>query len=217
MKNTFARFLKARKDTYTYNRYPRKLLDELLEYLRFTKVAPYVPKGATLLDIGTGDGTFLHYLNGHTHCGVGIDPHLTHTYNFGNFQLIPGYFPADFAVDNTFDVITMMAVAEHIPMQVYPDVETACWKYLKPNGHVILTVPHPRIDGFLYLLKKLRILEGFSLQEHYGFDPECLPQLFNRWELVKKERWELGCNHLFIFKKRVEKAQWQSTPRTPQS
>ncbi len=107
MKNTIVRFLKARKDTHQYKRYPRKLLDELLEYLRFTKVEPYVPKNSTLLDVGTGDGNFLHYLKGHIHTAVGIDPHLTHTYKFGNFHLIPGYFLYDFNENITAHVKSM--------------------------------------------------------------------------------------------------------------
>jgi len=39
------------------------------------------------------------------------------------------------------------------------------------------------------------------MHEHYGFDPKCLPKLFSRWVLVKKERCGLRCNNLFIFEK----------------
>ena len=201
MGKIFARFQKALRTSQGSPRYPRKPLDEILEYLRFTKVEPYIPKGATLLDIGTGDGTLLHYLKGHIHAAVGIDPHLTHTSKIGNVSLIPGNFPQDFNENMTFDVITLLATLEHIPVDRLPLVVKACWKCLKPGGQVIITVPHPRIDRFLSLLKKLRILEGLSLHEHYGFDPKCIPKLFSRWSLVKKERWELGCNYLFIFEK----------------
>ncbi len=201
MKNTITRFLKARKDSRECPRYPRKSLDEILEYLRFTKVERYIPKDATLLDIGTGDGHFLHYLNGRIHHAVRIDSHLTQPTKIGNYQLIPGSFPHDYNGDMTFDVITLLAAIEHIPIDVIPCVVNACWNYLKPSGQVILTVPHPRVDRLLDVLKKLRILQGFSMHEHYGFNPECLPDLFNGWRLLKKERWELGCNNLFIFEK----------------
>ncbi len=201
MKNTFGRFLKARSVTHGSPRYPRKPLDEILEYLRFTKVEPYIPKGATLLDIGTGDGNFLHYLNGHIHSAVGIDPHLTQTVDFGWCRLVPGFFPYDYDEDIAFDVITMLAAIEHIPIEVIPCVVNACWKYLKPGGQVILTVPHPRVDKLLYLLKAFRMIEGFSVQDHYGFNPECLPDFFSRWKLIKRERWCLGCNNLFLFEK----------------
>ena len=45
MQNAFTRFLKARKDSHENPRYPRKGLDEILEFLRFTKVEPYIPLG----------------------------------------------------------------------------------------------------------------------------------------------------------------------------
>lgn len=120
---------------------------------------------------------------------------------FGTCRLVPGYFPRDFVENRTFDVITMLAVVEHIPMNLLPEVVDACWDYLNRGGQVIITVPHPRVDGLLNLLKALRVVEGFSMQEHYGFDPECLPDIFNRWKLVKRERWGFGCNNLFIFRK----------------
>ena len=203
MKNTFARFLKNRKNL-PGERYPRKPLDSLLEYLRFTKVMPYIPKGAILLDVGTGDGAFLHYLNGHFQHAIGIDAHLTQSADFGTYRLMPGYFPDDFDAATTFDVITMMAVAEHIPMAVFPSVADACWKYLKPRGQVVITVPHPRVDKLLDLLKQLKLVEGFSMHEHYGFNPNCLPDIFHRWKLIKRKRWGFGCNNLFVFEKPME-------------
>ena len=200
MTNTFTRFLKARNQPHN-DQYPRKPLDSILEYLRFTKVEPYIPKGACLLDVGAGDGNFLRYLNGNIQSAVGIDSHLTKSVDFGKYRLVSGFFPDDFEAETAFDVITMMAVAEHIPMEIFPDISEACWKYLKPSGQVVITVQHPRVEGLLDQLKTLRIVEGFSIHEHYGFDPECLPDIFSRWNLVKRERWGFGCNNLFIFGK----------------
>ena len=200
MKNALTRFLKNRRNSYGDN-YPRKLLDEILEFLRFTKVEPYIPKGTALLDIGAGDGNFLRYLNEHLQMAVGIDSQLTQSIEFGVCRLISGYFPYDFVQNRTFDVITMMAVVEHIPMDVLPKVANTCWEYLNRNGQIIITVQDPRVEGLLDLLKDLAIVEGFSMHEHYGFDPDCLPDIFNRWVLVKRERWGFGCNNLFIFRK----------------
>ena len=200
MINTFTRFLNAKNELHN-EQYPRKPLDSVLEYFRFTKAEPYISKGARLLDIGTGDGNFLRYLNGNIQSAVGIDSHLTESADFGKYRLISGNFPDDLETETTFDVITMMAVAEHIPMHIYPDVADACWKYLKPDGLVIITVQHPRVEGLLDQLKELKIVEGFSMHEHYGFDPECLPEIFSRWNLVKKKRWGFGCNNLFVFKR----------------
>lgn len=198
--NNFAKFLKARKQKYG-EQYPRKPLDEILEYLRFTKVEPYIPKNATLLDIGTGDGNFLQYIHGKLKNAVGIDAHLKQNIEVETCLLVSGYFPRDFEVDTTFDVITMMAVAEHIPMNTYPHIEKACWKYLKNSGQLIITVQHPRVERLLDWLKNLKIVEGFSIYEHYGFNPDSLPDIFYRWKLIKREQWGFRCNNLFIFKK----------------
>ena len=201
MQNCFNRFCEARKHA-DRQRYPRKPLDEMLEFLRFTKVSPYIPQGAKLLDIGAGDGNFLRYLDGHLQSAVGIDAHLKQSIEFGSCRLIPGMFPNDFEdTDSPFDVITMMAVAEHIPMANYPDVEAACWKNLKPNGLLIITVQSPRVERLLDGLKALRIVEGFSMHEHYGFNPDCLLDIFSRWTLIKRVRWGLRCNNLFLFRK----------------
>lgn len=182
---------------------PKKALDRLLESLRFAKATPHIPKGARLLDIGAGDGAFLRTLNGYIQSGVGIDPILTHVVKLGETcRLVPGYFPRDLrACEVSFDVITLLVVVEHIPTAELTVVADACWSMLTPGGHVVITAPHPRVDKILNILKALRMIKGLSLEEHYGFNPEHLPDIFNRWTLLKKEKWELGCNYLFIFGK----------------
>ena len=202
MKNTLTRFWHARTKP-NRDQYSRKPLDSILEYLRFIKAEAYIPKDARLLDIGTGDGNFLRYLKGHIAYAIGIDPHLSACVDYEGYHLISGYFPYNFKADTTYDVITIMATVEHIPMKVLPDVAEACWKHLKPGGHVIITVQHPRVDKLLDMLKAFRIVEGFSMHEHYGFDPECLPDIFNRWNLLKRKRWGFGLNNLFIFGKPI--------------
>ena len=201
-------FLKSISSVPGTPRYPRTPLDAFLEFLRFTKVLPYIPKDARLLDIGAGDGAFLRYVKEHVQFAVGMDSHLPQAVDLGKCHLVSGSFPHDFEpvarqfAEKPFDVITMMAVTEHIPMEVYSDVADACWKYLSPNGLLICTVQHPRVEKLLDLLKELKIVEGFSIHEHYGFDPDCLPEIFNQWVLIKRERWGFGCNNLLLFRKR---------------
>ena len=119
-----------------YETFPRTLVDSLLESLRFAKAKPHIPKGSRLLDIGTGDGAFLRYLIGHIHTGVGIDANLTQSVECGDYRLVKGYFPQDFTENGTFDVITMLATVEHIPMDVLPKVADACIS--TPVGKLLL-------------------------------------------------------------------------------
>ncbi|MCE2402811.1 methyltransferase domain-containing protein [Candidatus Poribacteria bacterium] len=152
-----------------------------------------------VLDIGAGEGSFLSFLSPHIRSGIGIDPLLTTSIKCETYTLIPGTFPHDFSTCDCFDVITLLAVVEHIPEAELSKVADACWDYLKTGGRVIITVPHPFADKILDVLKFFRIIKGLSLEEHHGFNPEVLPNIFNRWKLIRKERWELGCNYLFIF------------------
>lgn len=179
----------------------KKRLDRCLEHFRFAKAKPHIPEGSRLLDIGTGDGAFLRYLNGHIAVGIGIDPILTDVIEYEAHQLIPGYFPQDFTIHSTFDIITLLAVVEHLPEDKLKSVVEACWGLLVSGGCVIITVPHPFVDKILNILKFFRLIEGMALEEHHGFNPEQLPDNFRRWTLLRKERWEFGCNYLFIFEK----------------
>ena len=63
--------------------------------------------------------------------------------------------------------------------------------YLTQGSIVIITVPHPFVDKILAVLKLFRIINGLALEEHYGSDPKTLTDIFRRWILLKKERWEL--------------------------
>lgn len=202
MTETFFQFISNSRNSKS-NIYPRTYLDTALEFFRFAKVETYIPKDVCLLDIGTGDGNFLRYLNGRIRTAVGIDSQLTTPLFFGACRLVPGYFPQDFTENTTFDVITMLASVEHIPMKLLPKVADTCWKHLKPRGQVIITVPHPHVDGLLNLLQTLQLIKGFSLHQHYGFNPESLFEIFKTpsWQLIKRERWGFGYNNLFIFEK----------------
>lgn len=190
------------KDNPEISNPPPKAIDRLLASMRFAKVKPYIPKGARLLDVGTGDSSFLRKLNGYVDSAVGIDPLLKTPVAFGTCRLVPGYFPQDLVNDESFDVITMLATIEHIPSDRLSAVEETCWKLLSPGRQLIITVPHPIVDKILYILKFFRFINGLALEEHYGFVPETLSDYFRRWKLVKKARWQLGCNYLFVFEKK---------------
>lgn len=185
----------------TVPKIPKKKLDRLLESMRFAKAMSHIARDTHLLDVGSGDGNFLRKLNGHVASAIGIDPILTVPVDFDGFHLIPGHFPEDFVYSGKFDVITILATIEHIPIEKLTVVAEACWKYVKPDGKVIITVPHPIVDRILEILKSFRLINGLSLDEHYGFNPQELPTFFNHWTLIKKERWQLGCNYLFVFEK----------------
>jgi 2-polyprenyl-3-methyl-5-hydroxy-6-metoxy-1,4-benzoquinol methylase len=176
-------------------------VDAWLQDWRFRRAEPWVPAGSRLLDIGSHQGEFLERLGDRIGSGMGIDP-LAIPRNGTRYQLRRcstdecGALPA-----SEFDVITMLAVVEHIPER--DQLIEECHRLLVPGGRVVLTVPAPVVDHILVWLVRLRVVDGMSLDEHHGFDPRQLPGLFARhgFALDRWDRFQLGLNNLMVFRR----------------
>ena len=97
----------------------------------------------------------------------------------------------------------MFAVLEHIPRSEHLTLADACYDLLRSGGLVVITVPSRAVDHILWLLRALRLIDGMSLEEHFGFEVSEVPTIFDppRFKLVRRERFQLGLNHLFVFEK----------------
>ena len=180
-----------------------KALDRILRRWRMAKVWPFIPQGARVLDIGCGDGALFRLCRDRIKAGVGLDPALTAPVKEEHFDLIPGSFPESLPETEPFDVITMLAVLEHIPAAKQRSLAEKCAARLKEGGLLLITTPAPMVDHILSLLQTLRLIEGLALEEHYGFDPRQTPEIFTGvgLTLVRAGKFQLGLNNLFIFKK----------------
>ena len=138
--------------------------------------------------------------------GIGLDPTLPSHIQGQGFELIPGNFPEALTETEPFDVITMLAVLEHIPEPELRPFADNCRHRLKPGGLLIITTPSPQVDHILDVLMALRLIDGMSLTEHYGFNPQQTREIFSRpaWNLVKSVKFQLYLNNLFIFQKATE-------------
>jgi 2-polyprenyl-3-methyl-5-hydroxy-6-metoxy-1,4-benzoquinol methylase len=180
-----------------------KAFDRFLRDARIARARPFVRAGATVLDIGCADGEMFRKWRGHIGRSVGIEPTLTEHVVTADYELLPGRFPEQMPSQKSFDVITMLAVLEHIPLDQQARLADACWKLLEPGGRVIITVPSPRVDDILHMLLKLHLIAGMSAHEHYGFQPADTLKVFAppRFTVRKKGRFQLGLNNLFVFDK----------------
>ena len=96
-----------------------------------------------------------------------------------------------------------LAVLEHFPAEAYQPLGEGCARFLKPGGHLVITVPSPAVDQILEVLKTLRLIDGMSLEEHHGFQIRQTLEIFPspRFELVRNSRFQLGLNNLFVFRR----------------
>jgi 2-polyprenyl-3-methyl-5-hydroxy-6-metoxy-1,4-benzoquinol methylase len=175
----------------------------LLQRWRIVRAARWLPDGARVLDIGCFDASLFERLAARGVHGVGIDPLLDSPIEGPNYTLRPGRFPEDVPVGDRFGAIVALAVVEHLPEAVLPELGRACAALLCPRGRLIVTVPSPVVDRILDVLVTLRLVDGMSLEEHHGFDPRTTPQVVTRDDLrlIRRQRFQLGLNHLFVFEK----------------
>jgi 2-polyprenyl-3-methyl-5-hydroxy-6-metoxy-1,4-benzoquinol methylase len=180
-----------------------KRLDRMLQRWRIAKARAYIPKGGTVLDIGCGDGALFRQLQTHIAAGVGIDLLLQDHEEVNGCRLIRGSFPKDVPDTGRFDAITMLAVLEHVPPQQQSELAVACMKFLKPGGHLVITVPSPIVDHILDVLMFIRLIDGQAVEQHYGFDPRQTPRIFSvgPMVLVESRKFQLGLNNLYVFRK----------------
>ncbi len=59
------------------------------------------------------------------------------------------------------------------------------------------------------LLKRLRLIDGMSLEEHHGYDVGETTAIFGEpdFRLVRHRKFQLGLNNLFIFERKARTGQ----------
>jgi len=176
-----------------------KPLDRFLQRWRARVAAPWVPRGARLLDVGCADGVLLAHLGERVASAVGVDPDAQAS-RTGRTEIRRESFPGNEPFpDASFDCVAILAVLEHVhePQALAREVH----RVLAPGGCVVITVPHPFVDRILDVLMALHLLDGMEAEAHHGFDPASVVPLFEgagfRTRAVRP--FQLGLNRLFVF------------------
>ncbi len=68
--------------------------------------------------------------------------------------------------DNFFDVLTMLAVFEHIATNKLIQVLNEIYRVLKPGGIYIITTPAPLADKLLTIMAKIKLINSDLFGEH---------------------------------------------------
>lgn len=126
------------------------------------------PKSGRILDIGCGScPLFLSSVNFTEK--YGLDKNIESCVTDEGVVLINHYieeeeklpFEGDF-----FDVVSMLAVFEHIEPKQLVRIHREINRVLKPGGIYVMTTPAFWTDGLLKFLAKLRLISGVSISEH---------------------------------------------------
>ena len=180
-----------------------KWLDYVIRDWRIRKALPHLTEAKVILDIGCGDGELCRILSKRGIVGVGIDACVNETFEALGFEMISGSFPDALPNEKSFDAISMLAVLEHISEGQKLAFIKACHERLSTDGVVVLTVPSPKVDVLLIVLRFLRLVDGMAFEEHHGFNPAQVEPLFESvgFNLLAHKTFQFGLNNLFIFKK----------------
>jgi SAM-dependent methyltransferase len=145
-----------------------ELLEPLLRRARLAKALPIIRKypQCAFLDIGCGwEARLLRSVEPHIAYGVGIDRKAP-TIRTDRLKTIAGDLEATLPFEsNTFDVVSMLAVLEHLadPLRVLIEIK----RVLRPNGTLILTVPsHAAKPVLEFLAFKLKLVNPAEIADH---------------------------------------------------
>ena len=179
-----------------------KFADRVLRAYRARVAVRELPRSAgAVFDIGCDDGWLLDSLPSTVTRRDGCDPLAEPTAAAGR-TILRGFFPA--AVESTpeargYDAVIALATFEHFNAADLQASSSAIASMLNGGGRLIVTVPHPLVDKILHLLMFLRIIDGQEAHQHHGFDPRTLADYLPDLRLVKRRRFQLGLNYLFVF------------------
>ncbi len=142
------------------------LLEPLLRQFRLKRVLKHIPAQTKLLDIGCGTtAAFLRTIASRLDQGIGVDFKVSpiEAGNLKTYQVrLDEKLPFE---DDAFDVVTLLAVLEHIEyeQEILKEVE----RVLKPGGKVILTVPSVWAKPVLeFLAYRLRVVSEAEIRDH---------------------------------------------------
>lgn len=179
------------------------LLEPFLARLRANKANQLIPAEARLgriLDIGCG--SYPYFLTHTTFAekyaidqlpleleGTGIHWHQA---DLNAKPVLP------FA-DGYFDVITLLAVVEHLDPDSLPQLLAEARRALKPGGRVIITTPAGWTDDLLHWMARLSLVSAEEIDEHaYAYTLPVLGWCFGRagfaMDKISLGTFELGLN-----------------------
>ena len=134
--------------------------------------------GGKLLDVGFGSGERLEKMRGlgWTVSGIDFDEKAVENAKARGLDVSCGTIPGIWFPPETFDVVIMNHVIEHVPDPI--ELLKECNRILKPGGKVVLTTPNSSCWGHKFFKKYWRGLE--PPRHLHVFGPSSIEQTLLR-------------------------------------
>jgi 2-polyprenyl-3-methyl-5-hydroxy-6-metoxy-1,4-benzoquinol methylase len=184
------------------------VLEPLLRRLRINRVLPHLKQypNCKLLDIGCGWGArLLLALEPMISSGVGVDQKAP-TLKTEKLQTFSASLNHKLPfVDCSFDLITMLAVMEHLDDE-RPVIEE-CIRLLRPGGGLLITVPSWRAKPVLeFLSYRLNLVNPSEIRDHKRYyNRTDLYDLFGLFtqnlEIISHVYFQLGLNNCIFLRR----------------
>lgn len=180
------------------------ILDDILRILRERVAIKFVPKGSIICDIGcNNEALFLKRASPIIKYGFGFDKEVMPCRNSKVELRKADLEGAELNIgDNSVDVVTMLAVVEHLDDK--DNVLREIFRILKKDGVLVLTTPSPRAKLILeFLAFKMGLINRKEIKDHKNYlsSAELLGLLANAGfqpQNIKIKLFELGLNILAI-------------------
>lgn len=100
--------------------------------------------------------------------------------------------------DDYFDVVTMLAVAEHIKPEILVSVVPEMHRILKKGGVLVMTTPTPWADIVLKIMDKMKLISRTDFAEHKkAYSIKEMFSILNKGGF-QKEKIKLGYFEMFF-------------------
>lgn len=183
-----------------------QLLEPLLRFMRIKKIRPLLAQSPNciLLDIGCGwEARFLKDVEPLIARGIGIDPKAPDIQH-PKISTITCHLEDSLPFnDSTFDVVTMLAVLEHLDHA--KAVTAEIHRVLRPGGFLCGTVPSLLAKPVLeFLAYKLNIVNPDEIRDHkkYYYRQSIYNLMTDSgFVALQHNYFQLGMNNFFVAKK----------------
>lgn len=181
------------------------LVDKFIRWYRVRMALKVLPRGGDLLDVGCHDGYLIAKAAPRFQRCLGIEAQTIEFNRVGKADYLIGKFPQDLPKDKRFDCITMLAVAEHFPEDVFYCLPDICAGLLMTGGRLVVTQPAIMTDHVLSVLQFFRLIdEDVHIEEHKGLNPLHLVETFQKhpdFTCAYFRKFQFGLNNLMVFQK----------------